>query len=273
MAQRVNFYRQMAGLAAVTFDPVYGAKAQQAALITTLNGLNHKPPPSARCYTADGAQAAANSHLYLGRFGPEAVDGYIQDHDEGFHDNYHVGHRRWLLLPQLRALGTGDIPGTETRLAANALWVVDASMRDPRPQTRDGFVAWPPPGFVPYPVVYPRWSFSYPNADFSQAKVHMQVNGADMKIDVEPLYVWEPTEPTLVWLPAGMDSRAAWPRPSQDTTYTVTITDVQAEGLWLSFSYDVTVVDPESLPPATVLTPPQRAASPFLWPGPPFFAP
>lgn len=281
--ERINFYRRMAGLAPVTLDPVYNAKAQQAALITTLNGLTHKPPTSSRCYSADAAQAAANSHLYLGRYGPRAIDGYIQDHDEGFHDNYHVGHRRWILLPQLRKLGTGDFPGGEQLHPANALWVVDASMREPRPETRDGFVAWPPPGFVPYPVVYPRWSFSYPEADFSQAVVHMQVNGVEMGVDVEPLYEWKPTEPTLVWFPTGMDSRTAWPRPSQDTTYTVTISNVYAGGRWLSFSYEVTVFDPDQIIPGQivsqavaglpVLTPQPQTVLTGPGPGPPFLAP
>ncbi len=255
VARRINYYRGMAGLAAVTLDPVYNQKSRQAALISAINGLNHKPPVSARCYSAEGAQAAANAHLYIGRYGPAAIDGYIQDHDEGFHENYHVGHRRWILLPQLRALGTGDFPGDATLSAANALWVVDASMRDPRPVTRDGFVAWPPPGYVPYPVVYPRWSFSYPDADFSEAIVHMHVSGVEMSVDVEELYEWPPTEPTLVWRPAGMDSRSAWPRPNQDTKYTVTITNIQAQGRWLSFSYDVTVFDPDAPVAETVATP------------------
>jgi hypothetical protein len=242
--KRINYYRGMAGLAPAAFDEVYNRKAQQAALITTINGLNHKPPASAHCYTAEGAQAAANSHLYIGRYGPAAIDGYIQDHDEGVHDNYHVGHRRWVLLPQLQVFGTGDIIGNEEVFSANALWVVDDSMREPRPQTRDGFVAWPPPGYVPYNVVYPRWSFSYPGADFSQAVVHMARAGDTVEVAVEPLYEWKPTEATLVWIPLSLGSRDAWPRPQQDTTYTVTITNINVDGRWLSFSYEVTVFDP-----------------------------
>ena len=39
---------------------------------------------------------------------------------------------------------------------------------------RDGFVAWPPPGFVPYQTVYPRWSFVLRGADFTNATVTMQ---------------------------------------------------------------------------------------------------
>ncbi|MBX2997358.1 MAG: CAP domain-containing protein [Caldilineaceae bacterium] len=242
--RRINYYRGMAGLAGVTLNEEYNRKAQQAALITTVNGLSHRPLPSARCYTADGAQAAANSHLYIGRFGPSAIDGYIQDHDEGFNNNYHVGHRRWILLPQLQAMGTGDIAGSETVFPTNALWVVDASMRAPRPETRDGFVAWPPPGYVPYTVVYPRWSFSYAGADFSHANVHMRRGALDIELQLEALYEWEPTEPTLVWVPLGMHSRDAWPQPEADATYTVTVSNIKVGNRWLTFSYDVTIFDP-----------------------------
>jgi hypothetical protein len=242
--RRINYYRGMAGLAPVTLSEEYNRKAQQAALITTVNGLSHKPSPSARCYTAEGAQAAANSHLYIGRFGPAAIDGYIQDHDEGFNDNYHVGHRRWILLPQLQVMGTGDIAGSETIFPTNALWVVDGSIRDPRPSTRDGFVAWPPPGYVPYTVVYPRWSFSYPEADLSRAVVHMRRGDVDVGVAVEPLYAWEPTEPTLVWIPLGMDSRDPWPQPAADTTYTVTVSNIKVGERWLTYAYTVTIFDP-----------------------------
>jgi hypothetical protein len=242
--RRINYYRGMAGLAPVTLNEEYNRKAQQAALITTINGLSHKPSAAARCYTAEGAQAAANSHLYIGRFGPSAIDGYIQDHDEGFNDNYHVGHRRWILLPQLQVMGTGDIAGSETIFPTNALWVVDSSIRDPRPSTRDGFVAWPPPGYVPYTVVYPRWSFSYPEADLSRAAVHMRRGDMDIDVVVEPLYEWAPTEPTLVWIPLGMDSRDPWPQPAVDTTYTVTISNIKVGERWLTYAYTVTIFDP-----------------------------
>jgi hypothetical protein len=242
--RRLNYYRGMAGLALVTLNDEYNRKAQQAALITTINGLSHKPSTAARCYTAEGAQAATNSHLYIGRFGPAAIDGYIQDHDEGFNENYHVGHRRWILLPQLQVMGTGDIAGSETIFPTNALWVVDATMRDPRPATRDGFVAWPPPGYVPYTVVYPRWSFSYPEADFSRATVHMRRGDAQIEVAVEALYEWKPTEPTLVWIPAGMHSRDPWPQPEGDTTYTVTLSNIKVGERWLTFSYNVTIFDP-----------------------------
>ena len=62
--QRINYYRAMAGLVPVALDATYSAKAQQSALMTSINTqLNHAPPPSWLCYTADGAQALSLIHI------------------------------------------------------------------------------------------------------------------------------------------------------------------------------------------------------------------
>jgi len=83
------------------------------------------------------------------------------------------------------ARATGPASGTNYP-AANAVWVVDdANYWGPRPATRNAFVSWPPPGYVPYPVVYPRWSFSYPSADFSAATVTMTSNGVPVPVAQE----------------------------------------------------------------------------------------
>src|SRR6185312_8522029 len=118
--------------------------------------------------TSAGASAAANSNLALGSFGPDSITGYINDFGA---NNTEAGHRRWLLYPQTQTMGTGDIPAGNGFTNANATWVLDGNYGTARPATRDGFVAWPPPGYVPYPVVFARWSFAYPNADFSTATV------------------------------------------------------------------------------------------------------
>ncbi len=51
-------------------------------------------------------------------------------------------------------MGTGDVPETASYPAINVLWVQDEDhIFDPRPKTFNEFVAWPPPGYVPAPVV------------------------------------------------------------------------------------------------------------------------
>jgi hypothetical protein len=148
--QRLLYYRAMAGVPTdVAFSTIANDKVQQAALmIGKADALSHSPDPT--------------WPFALGRNGWQAVDRYVWDYGE---DNAGVPHRRWLLYPQTRTFGTGDIPAVAgLAKAANALWVLDENVAGPRPATRDGFVAWPPPGYVPYQVAYPRWSFSYPPA-------------------------------------------------------------------------------------------------------------
>ena len=132
--------------------------------------------PSWLCYTGDGANAAGNSNLAIGGAGPAAISLYILDNGS---NNTAVGHRRWILYPQTQTMATGDVSASGGYPAANATWVFDSNYGGPRPDTRDGFVSWPPPGFVPYPTVWNRWSFSYPNADFAAATVTVSSNGTN----------------------------------------------------------------------------------------------
>lgn len=242
--RRINYFRAMAGIPAnIHSSELYNTKAQAAALMMAVNNkLDHYPTTDWTCYSANGAEAASNSNLYLGVFGPDAVDGYIRDPGAG---NYSVGHRRWLLYPQTEEMGTGDVPRLGAISPSNALWVMDDNYWNPRPETRDYYVAWPPPGYVPYQVVYPRWSFSYPNADFSKATVNMTSTGISLPITLEPL--GSGPESTLVWL--SLNSYNDWPVPDIDTTYTVTIDNVSIDGLTKRFVYNVTVMDMSATPP------------------------
>ena len=238
---RINYYRAMAGAPAqVTFDGTYTAKAQQAALMMSANSaLSHSPPATWSCYTADGAQAAGSSNLALGTYGWRAITAYMKDFGT---NNGAVGHRRWILYPQTQNMGTGDIP-PESGSAANDLWVFDSHMWEPRPPTREAFVAWPPPGYVPYQVVFPRWSFSYPSAVFSQASVTMTQGQQSIPLSLETVANGY-GENTIAWIPNGLSSSSSWPQPAADTPYSVTISNVIISGSPRSFTYEVVVMDP-----------------------------
>jgi hypothetical protein len=153
-------------------------------------------------------------------------------------------------------MGTGDIPANNGFAPANSLWVFDGNYGGPRPTTREEFVAWPPPGYVPYQVTHRRWSFSYPGADFSSAVVTMTQGGVSL-----PVTPGTPAtgygENTLVWSPEGIDFVEriinsetwpvlieSWPVPAQDTVYRVTINNIKISGVSRSFAYSVTVFDP-----------------------------
>ena len=242
---RLNYFRAMAGVPAnITFSNNFNAMAQEAALIMSANDeLSHFPPDSWDCFSFDGSEAASSSNLYLGRSGWDAVYGYMEDNGE---NNRPVGHRRWILYPQTQIMGTGDIPYTTQSDAANALWVFDSNYVEPRPSTREEFVAWPPPGNVPFQVVFPRWSFSYPDADFSSATVTMLQGRNSVPVTIES-FEDGAGENTLVWVPYNLDLNSgseSFPQPSSDTTYTVTVNNVMIRGSPRNFSYNVNVIDP-----------------------------
>jgi hypothetical protein len=238
---RINFFRALAGVPAqMAFSDTYSGKDQKAALMMSVNGtLHHDPPSSWKCYSDEGHEAAGKSNLALGSCSWEAINIYMADPGVG---NGFAGHRRWLLYPQTQHMGIGDLPSTGG-WAANALWAYDEHIWDSRPATREEYVAWPPPGYVPYQVVYPRWSFAYAGADFTGATVAMTENGKAVTTAKE-LVMNGYGENTLVWIPKGLDSFASWPQPAKDTVYRVTITDVKISGSPRSFTYLVTVFDP-----------------------------
>ncbi len=248
---RINYFRAMAGVpATVAFDDTYNNKAQKAALMMSANNqLSHSPSPSWICYSDDGSEAAGSSNLCLGVFGWNAITGYIQDPGSS---NYPVGHRRWILYPQTQFMGTGDIPYINSYTGSNALWVFDSNMWGPRPDTRDEFVAWPPPGYVPYQVVFQRWSFSFPQANFDSTSVTMISNGNPVDVDVQSV-VNGYGENTLVWVPSiEYESGNAWPKPTEDTTYAISVNNAVIEGVVRNFTYNVIIFDPsESVPTVT----------------------
>ncbi len=234
--KRINYFREMSGIPAVTgFLTDYNRKAQAAALMMSANGaLSHDPPSNWKCYSADGDEGAGSSNLYLGVYGPAAISGYVYDPGSG---NYPVGHRRWILYPQTQYMGTGDIPPVSGYWSANALWVFDLdNMWGPRPATRDEFVAWPPKGYVPRQVVYPRWSFSYPGANFSSTSVAVTRGGKPVSVSVSPV-VNGYGENTIVW-------ELGESLPSGEVVYTVSLQNVKIDSVNRNFSYQVMIFDP-----------------------------
>ena len=239
---RVNYFRSMAAVPnGVTENATYSAKAQQAALMMSVQGsLSHSPGTGYGCYTAQGAEAAALSNLYLGRTGAQAITGYIEDPGAG---NTRVGHRNWILHPTTRQMGTGDIPSAGG-WASNTLWVFD-NVFGAQPQLREneGYVAWPPRGYVPGQVVFPRWSFSLRGGDFSSASITMTVAGASVPATVVHRDAGSGAPfPIIVWEPVGVNTS-----PASDTTYRVTVSGVRVSGQNRTYSYDVTLLG--STPP------------------------
>jgi uncharacterized protein YkwD len=237
LLRRINYFRAMAAVPAdVVFSDELNGKCQQAALMILANQqLSHSPPPTWICYRAGGAEAVGKSNLYFSNGNSPSpafiVDGYIEDPGT---DNSSVGHRRWLLFPRQRSMGSGT---AENGDSANAIWVVGDFT--PGPKVRS---AWPPAGYVPRRLIFERWSFSYPRADFSKATVEMMETGRPVtlriihasgrptrRIDGDNTIVWVPNVPSK-----GTDG---------DVTFRVAVRDVLVDGKPKHFVYEVTAID------------------------------
>ena len=253
VALRINWMRALAGVPAwITLDGTFSRKAQQMALmISANNAASHSPPAGWKCYSAEGAEAAGKSNLAIGSYGPESILRYIEDFGSG---NSAVGHRRWLLMPQTKLMGTGDTPPTAAGPPPNVLWIMDGTLGQTRPATREPYVSWPPTGYVPYPVVFARWSFSYAKANFNSATVAMSSNGVPVAVTVEPVQTGF-GENTLVWRPNGVDVSQpfSWPKPTTDVRYAVSIKNVVINSASRDFDYTVTVFDPQTSGADTIL--------------------
>ena len=236
---RVNYYRAMVGLPGdVTLSNAWSLKAQETALMMSKQGqLSHSPGTTWACYTAAGAEAAGKSNLALGADAARAIDLYVDDPGSG--GNAAVGHRRWILYPPTKIMGTGNLPSTGG-WAANDLWVIGGAGSRP---TQPEWVAWPPQGYVPYPILprsSGRWSFSYRNATFTNAKVFMEHSGTNVPVTLET-QAQGYGDNTLVWVPQGIPTGA----PPDDTTYTVTVSNVVVSSQSRVFTYEVTLIDPD----------------------------
>ena len=112
------------------------------------SALSHYPPSSWIYYTANAYEAAGNSNIALGNYGPGAVDAYMRDDGT---NNHIVGHRRWIHYSRAQFMGTGDVPAQSPYYSSNALWVIGNFKPAPTPK----FVAWPNRGYVPFNLVPP----------------------------------------------------------------------------------------------------------------------
>ena len=170
----VNLYRSMAGLGPVAEAAADVPAAQGCAVMLERNGqLTHTPPSSWACASAAARAGAARSNL-SGNVGfpmsPWAsAHGWI---DEGHDLTDDLGHRRWLLSPELSTVTYGQT-------GSFACLTLGLAARDPRaPQ----WVAWPPAGWVPTALVGAIWSFSKPGVSAAGTTVQVFRDGAPVAV-------------------------------------------------------------------------------------------
>jgi uncharacterized protein YkwD len=221
----INYFRHMEGLTAVTFDPTLSADAEQAALIMLAQGdLSHDPPSTWKCWTQAGHDAAASSNLYLGRTGADAIAGYMTDPGVSS-----AGHRRWVLYPAQRVMGSGSTSGS------NALYVFGTQDSS---DTGPSFMPYPAAGDFPAQIEpQGQWSLSAPDADFHNATVTVSSNGQNLPVTIQPVSDGY-GENTLVWqFDPGYQMGGA------DQDYAVTVDNIVIGGTATSYSYTTRLFD------------------------------
>lgn len=236
VVQRINYFRRLVGLPDnVTLNSDNSAKCQEAALIMKANNqLNHYPPSSWTCWTDAGYEGAGNSNIALGFHSTAAVAAYIDDFGA---NNKPVGHRRWLLYSKGLVMGHGSTDNT------NAIWVMQSG--GSTPSDLPEFIAYPPKGYVPAPLIYDRWSFGIPGADFSNATITMKdPANANVSCNVTSKSDTGMGDNTIVWEPADVNTSS-----DTDVTYTVTVGGVKIGADTKSYTYSVTIIQPDKKRP------------------------
>lgn len=170
----VNYYRRLVGLAPVREDRGDRAPAQACAVLLERNGqLSHTPPATWACATLMGREAAGRSNLSGNPGFPMspwyAVRGWV---DEGRDLSNTLGHRRWLLSPELRSMSYGQT-------GSFACMTLGLGARD---AAAPAWVAWPPAGWVPSPVMSTIWSFSKPGAGAPGTQVQVLRDGVALSV-------------------------------------------------------------------------------------------
>lgn len=234
----LRYFRAMAGVPSdVSFADNYNKAAQAAALIMEAKGdLNHHPPANWPCYSEPGKKGAGSSNLCLGCVGPRAIDAYVDDGSvKG------VGHRRWVLAPGQKVLGTGSSK------RAHALYVFG----DWRPEAEVAHireVAWPPAGYVPHEFgLSPSYPWSYQRhdkgADLSAARMTLSHGGRPIAVRVD-----SNDKSQVVVYPTGLpkpDSRNDYNRTTAANGYRVDvkIENARIDGKVSTIAYSVTFID------------------------------
>ena len=258
-AQRVNYFRDMAGVPLLTVDAAANIPAMAGALIssaTSVSGFQypdgHNPPANATCFTAIGLEGTSTSNIWTStRGGPDNIDGMIADAIVISAPS--VGHRTLVLQPSLTAFGSGDVPFPSVIAGRTTISLFKGVGNRADAVSRDAYVAWPPRGFVPYPVLPDRWSINIlnPQADVTNATVTMRrADGTAVDLTRTNVTNNARFSPQIVWTVnddafTGNPVRGV-PPPKTDVSVDVTIGNVMVNGQAQTITYGVTVIDANS---------------------------
>lgn len=220
--QRINYFRRFAGIDdEIKFTLDLNKKAQKIAFELYSDSMDCKISNLAE--TTPGIKSDGKHTSYA-----------VYDMMKGTHE---IGQRHFILNPDYKYLGHGSTD-------QNMTLILDDKMPEHNERFDSTFIAWPSEGMVPAELVFARWSFSLPNADFSKAKVEMRVKEFNRPIPEQMIRIdeFDPSAPgvsTFSWIPLDVILYA-----QMDLTYEVHIYNVKFPGdeQGYGFKYDVTVI-------------------------------
>lgn len=242
--QRINYFRKLVGLQDnITFDQTsYRAGCQATSLIMDAqNALSHFPPNTWSCWTQTGYDYAGLTNIALGIFASSAITGYIQDNGSG---NEPTGHRRWVFYSRASVFGTGS---TYDNGGANALRVHDVPLNNS--PVLPNFIAYPSEGYFPRSLMFTRWSFGIPSADFSSATVSVTNEAGSAIAITQHAYVTGYGDNTITW---EMPSNVIPSSGDADVVFNVTVSGITSAP---QSSYTYKVIAIKEATPTTVITP------------------
>jgi len=250
VVERVNYYRALCGLPSVKLNSTQNKSCQDAALNMMANDrLSHTPANTSKCYTPGAYAAASTGNIAIGWGSAEdkanhsinAVSGYMED--PGAHNKI-VGHRAWLLARNLSEIGTGSVydanhaytaPNGYTYHKGAANCIRWGDNRNGSSTAGPEFIAYPAADYMPSTLIFDRWHFALPNANFNAAKVSLKdANGKTYVCNViaretqggglEARIVWEPKNLSI----------------ASDINFTVTVSNISGTSE-SSYTYTVKV--------------------------------
>ena len=225
--KRINYFRRMVGLNDnTTLDPSKYGMYQDAALMMKANSaLNHTPPDTWICYTQNGYSGASTSNLALGAHASNAVTLFINDPGAS---NTSVGHRRWILHSAKTQFSYGS---TNSSMSLGVIGVAGGNTKIP------AFIAYPPNGYIPQTLTFPRWSFGIAGANFSAATVTMTGDSGNIPVTIISAG-GSYGDKTIVWEPQGIVTNS-----NADVSYTVTVSGI-AGAAQTSYTYTSIIFKP-----------------------------
>ncbi len=202
-----NLFRFIADQPDVTLSTTYAAKSQQCAVMMKENGtINHYPPTSWKCYTADGAEAASKSNLAYGTSMDATNAVYLFVQDPG--NATTLGHRRWILGNWIGPTAFGTANST---YYYTCMWVI-GTQSGSKP-----WAAWPPEGEVPSNLVYDSTGWSFQSDSLRPTAVEVRSGGTLMPVSMTTLLSNYGSSYAVSFIPQGWSTQAG-------KTYDVTVT-------------------------------------------------